>query len=229
MIFVVDAGSRRHFAADLTAMHCQRKTVFVDRAGWKVPVVAGQEIDRYDLLQDTRYLLAKDAPKGPVLASARLLTTTGPHLMRDLYPASYRAALPSGPTIWEVSRYCTAPGIRGRSTRLRLLWEITCGVMETALEHDIDRVIFAANRALLPHTLECGWEARAIGPATKDGNDEVTAVVAAITADGLRNLRHRQSISGPVIRYRTDTSSDQFRASVGSLTNHRQHVNSFKT
>src|SRR5215469_15968864 len=164
MIFVVDAGNRKRFAADLAAMHRQRKAVFVDRAGWKLSVVGHKEIDRYDLLEETVYLLAKDEPKGPVLASVRLLTTTGPHLMRDLYSASYRAALPCGPTVWEVSRYCTAPAIGGRSARLGLLWETICGLMETALKHGIDHVIFAANRALLPHALECGWKARTVGP-----------------------------------------------------------------
>lgn len=194
MIVVVDSGNRGHFAADISAMHRQRKAVFVDRAGWKVPVVADLEIDRYDLLEDTRYLLAKDEPHGPLLASARLLTTTGPHLMQELYPASHRAALPSGPTVWEVSRFCTAPGIGSRTRRLTLLWEIICGVMETTLAQGVDQVIFAANRALLPLALECGWKARTVGPTLTDGNDEVTAVVVAVTPEGLGNVRDRHGV-----------------------------------
>ncbi len=200
MIFVVDAASRREFAADLAAMHGQRKTVFVDRAGWKLPVIAGLEVDRYDLLEGTVYLLAKETLRSPLLASARLLTTTGPHLMWDLYSAPYRAALPFGPTVWEASRYCTAPGIGGRSRRLGFLWEMVCAVMELGLAQSIEQVIFAANRALLPLVLECGWNARMVGPTLSDGNDEVTAVAAAITPDGLRNVRSRHRIAGPVIR-----------------------------
>ena len=199
MILVAEAGNRTQFAADLAAMHQQRKAVFVDRAGWKVPVVADLEIDRYDLLEDTLYLLAKEEPCGPLLASARLLTTSGPHLMQDLYPASSRAALPTGPGVWEASRFCTAPGVGGRSRRLVLLWEIICGVMELGLAAGIDQVIFAANRALLPLALECGWEARTLGPTMSDGDDEVTAVAAAITPEGLRNVRHRHDIAEPVI------------------------------
>ena len=200
MILVVDSGSRRHFATDLAVMHCQRKAVFVDRAGWKVPVVADLEIDRYDLLDDTVYLLAKEEPHGPLLASARLLETAGPHLMQDLYPGRYRAALPSGPGVWEVSRFCTAPGIGGRSKRLGLLWEVICGVMELGLAQGIAQVIFAANRALLPLALECGWETRIVGPTLSDGNDEVTAVAAAITPAGLRNVRDRHQVPDPVLR-----------------------------
>jgi len=204
MILVIDGGNRRYFAGDLTAMYCHRKAVFVDRAGWNLPVVADQEIDRFDRLEDTLYLLAKDEPYGPVLASARLLTTTGPHLMRDLYPASYPAVLPSGPTVWEVSRYCTAPGLGGRRRRLGLLWETICGIMETALEHGVEQLIFAANRALLPLALECGWDARTVGPTISDGGDEVTAVVAEITSEGLRRVRNRHAIPAPIIQRQTD-------------------------
>lgn len=200
MIFVVDAGNRGHFAADIAAMHCQRKVVFIDRAGWKVPVVADQEIDRYDLLEETVYLLAKEEPHGPLLASARLLTTTGPHLMQDLYSASHRAALPSGATVWEVSRYCPSPAIGGRRKRLGLLWEIICAVMELGLARGINQVIFAANRALLPLALECGWDAGPVGPTLSDGDDEVTAVAAAITPEGLSNVRGRHGVPDPVIQ-----------------------------
>lgn len=207
MIFVVHATNRSHFAADLAAMHRQRKIAFVDRAGWKIPVVADREVDRYDLSEDTVYLLAMDEPNGPVLASTRLLTTIGPHLMRDLYPTSYQAALPFGPTTWEISRFCTAPGIRARSKRLSLLWETICGIMETALGRGIIQLIFAANRALLPLALECGWAAKTIGPTINDGNDQVTPVVALITPDGLRAVRDRYGVPEPVIRLRPGTIS----------------------
>lgn len=200
MILVADANSRGQLAADLADMHCQRKMVFVDRARWKVPVIANLEIDRYDLLDDTTYLLAKSERHGPLLASVRLLTTTGPHLMQDLFSAPHRAALPSGPMVWEASRYCAAPGISGRGRRLSLLWEIICGVMELGLAQGIQQVIFAANRALLPLALECGWDARSVGPTCSDGNDEVTAVAAAVTAQGLRDVRLRHGVPAPVIQ-----------------------------
>lgn len=199
MIFVVNAGNRRLFEPDLMEMHRQRKTVFVDRIGWKIPVVTDMEIDCYDQ-EDTMYLLAKDKPDGELLASVRLLPTVGPHLMSDLFAAACRDATPRGPAIWEVSRFCTAPGLQGRHVRVELLWEIICGVMETALLYGVDQVIFAANRALLPLALSCGWQARTLGPTMRDEDDEVTAAIAAITPDGLRCVRERHGIAVPVTR-----------------------------
>lgn len=199
MIFIANAENRCVFGRDLEEMHRHRKIVFVDRAGWQVPVLADREIDAYDR-SDTVYLLAKDAPEGGLLASVRLLATTAPHLMSDLFAAACRGGVPRGPRIWEVSRFCTAPVIADRAQRLKLLWEMSCAVMETALVYGIDHVVFVANRALLPLALGCGWDARALGATLRDSGDAVTAVIAAITPAGLRRVRERYRVPAPVIR-----------------------------
>lgn len=199
MVFITNAENRCLFGSDLEEMHRHRKVVFVERAGWQLPVQADREIDAYDRA-DTVYLLAKDEPQGGLLASARLLKTTTPHLMSDLFASACRGSVPRGPTIWEVSRFCTAPTIRGRASRLKLLWEMICAVMETALVYGIDRVVFVANRALLPLAIDCGWDARPLGATLRDGGDEVTAVIAAITPQGLRRVRERHGIPAPAIR-----------------------------
>lgn len=199
MILVVNAENRRRFESELAQMHRQRKRIFVDGAGWSVPVIGEFEIDQYDR-KDTVYLIAKELPYGPVLASVRLLTTTGPHLMSALFDEQDQEFLPRGPTVWEASRFCTAPDIHGPHRRHALLWEVICGVMEVGLLYGIDEVIFAANRSLLPLALHCGWEARTLGPSLRDEDDEVTAAAAAITAEGLRTLRERHTLPIPVTR-----------------------------
>jgi N-acyl-L-homoserine lactone synthetase len=200
MVLIANAENRCLFGPDLEEMHRQRKVVFVDRAGWQIPVLADRETDAYDR-PDTLYLLAKEEPHGGLLASVRLLATTAPHLMSDLFAAACRGGVPRGPTVWEVSRFCTAPIIQNRARRLKLLWEMVCAVMETALVHDIEQVVFVANRALLPLTIGCGWDARPLGASLPDGTDEITAVIAAITPHGLRRVRERYSVPAPVIRF----------------------------
>lgn len=200
MVVVVNAENRRLFEADLVQMYRQRKAVFVDKAGWKIPVNGDMEMDAYDR-DDTIYLLAKDGPVGQVLASVRLLTTTGPHLMCELFNAADREKMPRGATVWEVSRFCTAPGIVGRGRRHALLWEIICGVLETGLLFGVEEVVFAASRALLPLALHGGWEVETLGRDLSDPNDEVTAVAAAITTAGLRQARCLHGISIPAIRF----------------------------
>ena len=163
-------------------------------------MVTGMEIDRYDCA-DTLYLLAKDRPDGHVRASVRLLATEGPHMMSDLFAGACRDASPHGPAIWEASRFCTAPLVRDRRARLGLLWEMTCGVMEAALMYGMNQVIFVANRALLPLMLNCGWDARTLGPTLPDGRDDVTAVAARISVDALRRVRRRHCVAVPALRF----------------------------
>jgi N-acyl-L-homoserine lactone synthetase len=200
MIFVVNAENHGLFQADLVEMCRQRKTVFVDRAGWEIPVIGDIEMDAYDR-GDTIYLLAKDRPDGQVRASIRLLTTTGPHLMCELFDAADRERIPRGATVWEASRFCTAPGVRDRGRRHALLWEIICGVIETGLLYGIDEVIFTASRALLPLALHCGWQVRTVGRGLRDPDDEVTALAATITTAGLRRVRHLHDVPIPAIRF----------------------------
>lgn len=200
MIFIVNADNRSRFEAELSQMHRHRKAVFVDQIGWPISVAGDREIDAYDRA-DTVYLIAQATCKGPVLASARLLPTTRPHLMSDVFAHACSDGPPRGPAIWEASRFCAAPSLINRRERLHLLWEIFCGVTETALLFGIDRIVFTANAALLPLALRCGWRARRLGPTLSDGADQVTAVGVDVEPAGLRAIRRRFDIPGPVTRF----------------------------
>jgi len=206
MIFIVTAENRALFGSDVTEMHRQRKRVFVDHSGWSVPVVRDMEIDSYDR-DDTIYLLAKAAPEAPVIASVRLLPTIKPHLMVDLFRDACGGSPPCGPSIWEASRFCIAPEVRSHRARVRLVWDVVCGVIETSLLFGIDHVTFATHATLLSLVLDCGWDAAPLGPPLPNGDHEITAVAAAITPDGLRNVRRRLGIDEPVTRFVTSTVS----------------------
>lgn len=202
MIFIVTAENRACFEQDLLQMHRHRKAVFVDRIGWNVPVVDDLEIDAYDR-SDTTYLIARTEHGSPILASARLLPTLNAHLMSDVFAHACDGSPPHGPAIWEASRFCAAPTLHSRRHRLQLLWEIFCGVMETSLLFGIERIIFSANAALLPLALQCGWRASALGPTLPDGRDQVTAVGVEVEPSGLRAIRRRFGIAGPITRFIT--------------------------
>lgn len=205
MIFLVNAENRGQFATDLHDMYSQRSVVSINReANWTVPMAGDSQIDEYDR-EETVYLLAKAQPDGRVIASARLLPTTGPHLMSDLFAAACQDTPPRGPTVWELSQFRTTPDLHGRGPRLGLLWEIICGVMEAALLYGVDQVIFVTNRALLPLTLNCGWDSRTLGPGLHDGEEEATAVAVRITPGGLATIRRRHGVPAPISRLLANT------------------------
>ena len=200
MVFIVNAENRHCFEQDLLEMHQQRRRVFVEGLGWSLPLSGAMELDQYDG-NDVIYLLVKDDPDARLRASVRLLRTDRPHPLLDLFRGLCAAGVPQGPDVWEISRFCTNPAVTSRRDRLALLWEIICASLETALLFDIERLTFVANRALRPLALHCGWEARVLGATQPDRHDEVTAIAADVTRAGLRRVRGRFGVPGPVIRY----------------------------
>lgn len=87
----------------LDAMFRLRYRVFKERLGWQVTGNNGLERDRFDDL-DPVYLILKDGDA--VVGSVRLLRTTGPHMLRDVFGDALGGRLgPSGPAIWESTRF----------------------------------------------------------------------------------------------------------------------------
>ena len=83
-----------------------RHEVFVQRLGWQLQTPAGEEIDQFDR-SDTVYLVAED-DTGQITGCGRLLPTTRPYLLAEVFPQLMNGAPPpSTADVWELSRFCT--------------------------------------------------------------------------------------------------------------------------
>jgi acyl-homoserine lactone synthase len=200
MIHIITAENRRHFHHALMEMHRQRKTVFIDELKWRLDDSAGLEIDSYDSA-DAIYLIEADAPRAPVSVSARLLPTTQPHLLSEVFPQLCSEPPPAGPTVWEATRFCPAPGTPNGAPRHAMLGRIIAGIIETGLLFGIEQVTFVASAALAPLALRAGWAARALGPAQTFGRERLIAFAADIDSTGLRQVKARHNLSGPLTRF----------------------------
>jgi acyl homoserine lactone synthase len=90
------------------AMLRDRATQFRDRLGWPVSVDdRGRERDEYDHA-GALYVIVQGAD-GRHEGSARFLPTVGPHMAADHFAHLIGGPLRS-PLIWEVTRFCLAPG-----------------------------------------------------------------------------------------------------------------------
>ncbi len=88
----------------LRAMFEDRKSVFVDLLGWDIPVLEGRfELDEFDDQRAT-YLIISDGA-GDHLGSARLLPTTGRHILGSLFTELCAAPPPTGAEIFEITRF----------------------------------------------------------------------------------------------------------------------------
>ena len=84
-------------------MYRLRHDVFHDRLGWDVNSDNGLEHDEFDMA-DPVYVLVKDDDE--VMGCWRLLPTTGPNMLRDVFPQLLHGQpAPQQKDVWELSRF----------------------------------------------------------------------------------------------------------------------------
>jgi acyl homoserine lactone synthase len=95
----------------LEQMFRLRYRIFHQQLSWEVDGTDGMERDTFDGL-DPVYVIAIHRPSQAVVGCARLLPTTGPHMLRDIaafQPALHGRPSTRSPHIWEISRLAIAP------------------------------------------------------------------------------------------------------------------------
>ena len=81
-----------------------RYKVFVEKLGWPLDCPDQLELDEFDR-DDTLYLAAKDET-GAIVGTARLLPTTRPYLLSEVFPDLLGSDQPPSQThVWELSRF----------------------------------------------------------------------------------------------------------------------------
>lgn len=152
----------------LANMFAARKRVFVDLLGWDLPVSHGlYEIDQFDTPEAT-YIVLTDA-SGQHRASARLLPTCRPHILDSLFPMLSKEAIPKGPTVREITRFCLDRSLRAAQRRIARD-ALVHALVRYALAHGIERYTGVADKAWLDQILDFGWDCRTLGmPRFVDG------------------------------------------------------------
>ncbi|WP_230482650.1 acyl-homoserine-lactone synthase [Sphingomonas sp. Leaf21] len=165
----------------LRRMFAARKAVFVDLLGWDVPVVDGRfELDEFDD-GHARYLIVTDAA-GAHRASARLLPTTRPHLLGTLFPGLCADAPPTGPAIFEITRFCLDRSLDARARRTARD-ALVVALVDHALANGIAHYTAIAGRGWSRQILAFGWRCRPLGPVQAIGGEQITALEIAIEPD----------------------------------------------
>lgn len=198
MVSLITVHNRSKFRASLDAMHRDRKKIFVDALKWDVPVVDGQyEIDQFDT-DRAIYLVALDPKDQHHLGSVRLLPTTGPHLLSDVFPYLCDKGVPVGDDIWELTRLCTAPrkDIEPRLIRRRL----ATAMCEFGLLYGINKYTCVTHVQWLSHLLALGWECEPLGEPQQVGKDVIGAMSISITPATLQLFRTKLGTRTPVLQ-----------------------------
>lgn len=187
MNVVVECGSGNPVGdRTLKSMFEDRKSVFVDLLKWDVPVLDGRfELDEFDDEHATYVVIADKG--GDHLGSARLLPTTRRHILGSLFPQLCAVPPPSGPAVFEITRFCLSrrQGALGRrETRNRLVSALALH----ALEAGISTYTGVAEIAWLQQILAFGWDCRPLGVPVQEQCGMLAALAIEITPDTPRLL-----------------------------------------
>ena len=179
MIGLIDSTPDPNPDIALRNMFAARKEVFVDLLGWDVPVLDGRfELDQFDD-EHARYLVLVDRDMRH-LGSARLLPTVRSHILNTLFPSLCAGPVPSGPAVFEITRFCldrslTAAERRGVRNRL------VTALVEHALATGIATYTGVAEFSWMRQILAFGWDAAALGQPLPGGGGALGALRIEIT------------------------------------------------
>lgn len=143
MIEVVQTGQTGKTSL-LFDMHRLRAQVFKEKMGWDVTVTPDKlEVDQFDL-PDTVYLLALNSDRH-VIGTWRLLPSTGPTMIRDLWPQYLDSLpMPSSPRVWEVSRFAIHSPVKNpdaaQQETQQAIGEMFCALTELCIAAGIEEI-----------------------------------------------------------------------------------------
>jgi acyl homoserine lactone synthase len=202
MILVIDALNRHRFGPILDDMYKLRARVFKDRMGWDVTVRNGCEIDLFDEL-DPAYLVALDDDY-QVVGCNRMLQTTGPHMLADVFQDILCGEPPlRSATVWENTRFCIDTDRIKRKRNGRTVsytaCELMAGIAEYAYESGISDVISVVDPAMdrilkRSDNAPCDY----IGKTVQMGKTKALAALSDITEERINRIRAFAGITGDI-------------------------------
>jgi acyl homoserine lactone synthase len=206
MIRLVQGRDRRKFPREIDEMFRLRAHVFRDRMGWDVTVKDGWEIDRFDEECDPLYLLCLDEHQ-VVRGSLRLLPTTGPNMLNDVFTV----LLPEGQPVrsalmWESSRFSVDHVSMAQRTENRLnrvTGELLIGIFDVAARAGLEFIVSVYDSTMARVLNRAGCHAEPLGPNVRIGKAMSHAGLFEVGPEMMTNLRAASGIAEDIIEPET--------------------------
>lgn len=206
MIDVIGPWNRNHHRATLDAMFRLRYRVFVEELGWDLPL-AGGGIERDQFDGPRAVYLVRRGEGGEILGSMRMIPTTAPHLLSDVFPHLCRGPLPCSPAIFESSRSCIAPSARGREELGRIWGELTCAMLEYAMLREAEAITAVMETRMVKTMCDVDWPVTILGDTLDLQGAAVVGISAAVDTNALANLRRQRHVPDPVLAIRFQSAA----------------------
>jgi acyl-homoserine lactone synthase len=196
-LHVICAENRHLYDDTLEEYFRLRHDIYVDERGWRdLARPDRREIDQFDTLQ-TIYLMAME--RGRVVGSHRLVPTTHPTLMGDLFPQLAQRSPIRDPRVYELSRVFVVPHRRGEQAEPRVESVIMAGTMEFALIEALKQFTIVMETWWLPRFFAMGWNPRPLGVPIEINGMSCIGVSVEVTESAWLETCRRRSVFDPVL------------------------------
>jgi len=203
MLKVIESSKAALYPQEMDAMFRNRALIFSERLGWDVIVKEGYERDQFDDCNPV-YLVSVDPVTNEYWGSLRLLPTTGPNMLRDVFPFLLgEGEYIESATIWESSRIC-AVSVEGQPERTRngvnlALCELLAGIGEVGVKAGLTQVVSVFDARIYRVLRAAACNPQIIGKPRRIGGTMSYAGLFDIGETELVALRKALGIRGSVL------------------------------
>lgn len=201
MIMLIGPEAYAHFRNELNEMHRLRHRVFKERLAWAVTTQGDQEIDSFDANSPV-YLLHRRGDELPIEGCVRLLPSTGPTMLRDVFGTLTDGhAVATTPVVWESSRFAidTSRDHVAKGGLASTTYELFAGMIEFGLHRKLIAIVTVTDVRMERILRRANWPLRRIGQPRPIGETLALAGYLEISPEALFRLRQAASIRGPVL------------------------------
>ena len=194
----VICAANRHIYTDVLEDYFRiRHEIYVGERGWaELARPDGREIDQFDR-PDTIYLMALEGSR--VVGSHRLVPTTGPTLMSDLFPQLSLRPIIRQADAYELSRVFVVRDYRGSHVEPKVESIIMAGTMEFALTVGLRKFTIVMETWWLPRFMAMGWNPRPLGvPVDINGMSCIGVSIDVTDAAWRETCRQRSVTCSPL-------------------------------
>lgn len=172
-----------------------RHEVFVVEKNWQaLNKPDKREIDQFDDDHAVHMLFWDDEE---VVGYQRMLPTTRPYLLTDVYPHLCEAELPQSPNVWEWTRFAVKTEHRTRGRMLSpIANQLLSAIVEWGLASNVSSIIIEMNPLWLLRLAQLHFRTVPLGLLQKIDGEDVLAVQAHFdqrTLDQLCSVAQRTS------------------------------------
>lgn len=146
-----------------------RYKVFVEQLGWQLDTPPGIELDQFDR-PDTLYVVARNHAED-IIGCARLLPTTHPYLLEEIFPELLNGLLPpKSAEVWELSRFAAVDfsnntsGLASGQISSSVTLSIFAAVMQVARQQGAKRLLMVSYLGAERLVRHAGYHVHRAGP-----------------------------------------------------------------